>query len=628
LYRHGHDEAPRRGTPLQRRASILGAIAIAIFAVLGLRLWYLQVLSGEEYRQQANDNRVNEIRVQAPRGEILDRDGKVLVANRTELALQVQPDDLPKPSTPERRDLMKRLARITGDTPREMEQEIAEVRKVSRSSPVILDRGLGAGNVFFLRENQTSFPGVSVERVFARDYRQGTVGAHLFGNVGEVTAEQLRLPRYSSLEQGDQVGQSGIEYEYDRFLRGRPGANRFQVDAMGRPTDQLNSQPARAGSNLRLTVDADLQSLAEGTLSSFGLPGAFVAMNVKDGEILAMGSTPTFDPSIFTRPITERQYKALTSEETDAPLANRAIQGAYPTGSIFKVITALGALKTKLIEPGTIVNDDGEVKVGTQRFKNAGDAVNGPIDMSDALKVSSDVYFYKLGYDSNVQKGKGGMIQDTAASLGLGEPTGIDLPAESEGLVPTPAWRNRLFKQELTDRPWAVGDNINLSVGQGDLQADPLQMAIAYAAIGNGGTIVRPRLAERVEDPTGEVLEEFESTPKRTIDIPEEARSTIMTGLTRAAMEPEGTSYPVFGNFPFPVAGKTGTAERGIDRADQAWYAVLAPADDPEIVVVVTLERGGFGADSAAPVAARILEKYFGLPITPTARTGSAAISE
>ncbi|HET8976341.1 MAG TPA: penicillin-binding protein 2 [Solirubrobacterales bacterium] len=628
MYRHGHDEAPRRGTPLQRRASILGAIAIAVFAVLGLRLWYLQVLSGEDYRQQANDNRVNEIRVQAPRGEILDRDGKVLVANRTELALQVQPDDLPKPSTPERRDLMKRLARITGDTPREMEQEIAEVRKVSRSSPVILDRGLGAGNVFFLRENQTSFPGVSVERVFARDYKQGTVGAHLFGNVGEVTAEQLRLPRYSSLEQGDQVGQSGIEYEYDRFLRGRPGANRFQVDAMGRPTDQLNSQPARAGSNLRLTVDADLQSLAEGTLGSFGLPGAFVAMNANDGEILAMGSTPTFDPSIFTRPITERQYKALTSEETDAPLANRAIQGAYPTGSIFKVITALGALKTNLIEPGTIVNDDGEVKVGTQRFKNAGDAVNGPINMSDALKVSSDVYFYKLGYDSNVQKGKGGMIQDTAASLGLGEPTGIDLPAESEGLVPTPAWRNRLFKQELTDRPWAVGDNINLAVGQGDLQADPLQMAVAYAAIGNGGTIVRPRLAERVEDPTGEVLEEFESTPKRTVDIPEEARSTIMTGLTRAAMEPEGTSYPVFGNFPFPVAGKTGTAERGIDRADQAWYAVLAPADDPEIVVVVTLERGGFGADSAAPVAARILEKYFGLPITPTSRTGSAAISE
>jgi penicillin-binding protein 2 len=628
LYRHGHDEPLRRGTPLQRRASVLGAIAIAIFAVIFLRLWYLQVLSGEDYRQQANDNRVSETRVPAPRGEILDRDGKVLVANRTELALQAQPDEMPKLGTLERSDLVKRLARITGDTPQEIEREIAEVRAVSRSSPVILDRGLGAGKVFFLRENQSRFPGVTVERVFARDYKQGSVGAHLFGNVGEVTAEQLKLPRYSSLQQGDQVGQSGIEYEYDRFLRGKPGADRYQVNAMGRPTDQLVSEPARPGSNLRLTIDADMQAYGEGALGGFGLPGAFVAMNVDSGEVLALGSTPTFDPAIFTRPITKRQYKALTSEETDAPLANRAIQGAYPTGSIFKAITALGALKTNQIEANTIVNDDGEVRVGDQRFKNAGDAVNGPINMSDALKVSSDVYFYKLGYNSNVQKGKGGMIQDTAASLGLGEATGIDLPAETEGLIPTPAWRNRLFRQKLTDRPWSVGDSINLAVGQGDLQANPMQMAIAYAAIGNGGTIVRPRLAERVEDPTGEVLEEFESSPKRSVDIPEDARATILTGLQRAAMEPGGTSYPVFGNFPFPVAGKTGTAERGIDRADQAWYAALAPANDPEVVVVVTVERGGFGADTAAPVAARILEKHFKLPITPTASSGQAAIAE
>ena len=613
---------------MQRRASIIGAIAIAVFAVLGLRLWYLQVLSGEDYRQQANDNRVSEIRVQAPRGEILDRDGKVLVANRTELAVQVQPDEMPKLGTPERRDLVKRLAPITGDTPQEIEQEIAEVLEVSRSSPVILDRGLGAGKVFYLRENQASFPGVTVERVFARDYKQGDVGAHLFGNVGEVTAEQLRLPRYSSLEQGDQVGQSGIEYEYDRFLRGKPGASRFQVDAMGRPTDQLNSEPARAGSNLRLTIDADLQVTGETALGAFGLPGAFVAMDIRSGEVLAMGSAPSFDPSIFTRSITERQYKALISEDNDAPLANRAIQGAYPTGSIFKVITALGALKTGVITADDIVNDDGEVRVGDQRFKNAGDEVYGPINMSDALKVSSDVYFYKLGYDSNVQKGKGGMIQDTAAALGLGEATGIDLPAETEGLVPTPAWRNRLFRQKLTDRPWAVGDNINLAVGQGDLQADPLQMAVVYAAIGNGGTILRPRLAERVEDPTGEVLEEFESSPRRTLEIPEETRSTIMTGLTRAAMEPRGTSYPVFGNFPFPVAGKTGTAERGIDRADQAWYAALAPANDPQIVVVATVERGGFGVDSAAPVVARMIERHFELPFTPTAGTGNVATAE
>ncbi len=623
MYRHRPDEPPRTAA-LSRRASVLASIAIAIFAVIFLRLWYLQVLSGDDFREQANDNRVREVRVPAPRGNIIDRDGKVLVANRTDLALYVEPNDLPKAGSEQRRTLMRSLESVTGDTPQKMEREIAEVRAEAPTSPVVLERGLGAGKVFFLRENQDRFKGVTVERVFAREYRQGTLGAHLFGNVGEVTAEQLELPRYSGLEQTDTVGQSGIEYTYDRFLRGRPGASRFQVDALGRPTGQLGSKRAEPGDNVRLTIDSDLQAVGEGALGSFGLPGAFVAMDVDSGEVLGMGSAPTFDPEIFTRPITERQYKALVSRANDAPLANRATQGLYPTGSIFKIITAIGALKSKLISPSEIVVDGGQIKVDTLTFKNAGDNVYGPIDMSDALKVSSDVYFYKLGLAAPASKG-GGMIQDTAASLGLGEQTGIDLPAEGEGLIPTPAWRNRLFREKLTDRPWAGGDNINLAVGQGDLQADPLQMAVAYAALGNGGRIVRPHLGESIETVTGEVLEEIRPADKRTVDIPENVRSPIMEGLRRAAMEQGGTSYPVFGNFPVDIAGKTGTAERGLS-PDQSWYAALAPANDPEIVVVVTIERGGFGADSAAPVAARILEKHFGLPITPVSAASSAAV--
>jgi penicillin-binding protein 2 len=222
----------------------------------------------------------------------------------------------------------------------------------------------------------------------------------------------------------------------------------------------------------------------------------------------------------------------------------------------------------------------------------------------------------------NVNKGQGGPLQDWSRQLGIGEPTGIDLPSELRGLVPTPAWRNRLYRRDLTDRRWSAGDNVNLAVGQGDVQANPLQMAIAYAAIANGGTIVRPHLAQGVESVTGEPLQDIEPAPKRTVELPPDAQQTIMGGLTRAAMEQGGTSYPVFGNFPFDVAGKTGTAERGFTESglplpDQAWYVAVAPADDPEIVVAVTIERGGFGADSAAPVAARILEKYFKLPVTP-----------
>jgi penicillin-binding protein 2 len=626
MYLRTPDSEPEpRTTPLALRVSILTGLAIAIFSVLFLRLWYVQVLSGDKYRHEANDNRIREVRVQAPRGDILDRNGKVMVANRTELAVEVSPEDLPPPGADRSREL-HRLADVTGLDTKEIRKTLINGDRAAAGGPVILKKGIGVDKVYYLRENQDSFPGVTVERVFTRDYKQGTIAAHLFGNVGEVTAEQLKQARYAGLGPGDQVGQSGIEYEYDRFLRGKPGTDRVQVDALGRPTAQLRNKPAQAGDDVRLTIDTSLQAYAEGAMDSFGLPGAFVAMNAQNGEVLAMGSEPSFDPSIFTRPISQSQYRALTSRQTDAPLADRAIQGLYPTGSAFKPITATAALQDHLISPNTIYNDTGTLKLDTLTLHNAGRAINGPINMSDALKVSSDLYFYNLGLKAKASKGHG-QIQDWARNYGLGEKTGIDLPAEVDGLIPTPAWRNRLYREHLTDRPWTAGDNVNLAVGQGDLEADPLQMAVAYAALGNGGTVVTPHLGDDIESVTGKVLEEVRPAPRRHLDISPTTRDTIMTGLTRAATEPGGTSYPVFGHFPFPVGGKTGTAERP-NQPDQSWYIVLAPAQHPQIVVAVTLERGGFGADTAAPVAARILEHYFKLPITPTASTSTAKTQE
>jgi penicillin-binding protein 2 len=614
-------EPERRTSPLALRISILTALAIAVFSVLFLRLWYVQILSGDKYRNEANDNRIREIRIQAPRGDILDRNGKVLVANRTELAVQVSPPDLPAPG-PDRSRELHLLSTVTGMTMQDIRKELQSGSRAAPGGPIILKKGLGVDKVYYLRENQSSFPGVSVERVFSREYKQGTVAAHLFGNVGEVTAEQLKEPRYAGLRQGDLVGQSGIEYEYDRFLRGKPGTDRIQVDALGRPTEQLHGRPAQAGDDVRLTIDSSLQSYAEGALDSFGLPGAFVAMNVHDGSILAMGSAPSFDPSIFTHPITQSEYRSLTSQKTDAPLANRATQGLYPTGSTFKPITATAALQDHLISANTIFDDTGSLRLDANlTLHNAGKAVYGPLNMTDALKVSSDIYFYNLGLKAKASKGHG-QIQDWARQYGLGQKTGIDLPAEVDGLIPTPAWRNRLYAEHLTDRPWSVGDNVNLAVGQGDLETNPLQMAVAYAALGNGGTIVTPHLGDQVESVTGRVLEEIRPAPRRHIDISSATRDTIMTGLTRAAMEPGGTSYPVFGHFPFAVAGKTGTAQRP-NQPDQSWYIVLAPAKNPQIVVAVTLERGGFGVDTAAPVAARILEQYFHKQITPTAGTAT-----
>ena len=620
----GRSEAEQ--SRLAVRVAVFAGLAIVLFAVGILRLWQLEILNGDEYLQQANDNRIAEIRVQPPRGKVVDRNGKVLVSNRTRNELRVTPVELPSPG-PELKAELRSLSQLTGISYRDLKKRLKPEKADVPGGAVILSQDLGLEKVFYLRENRDRFPGVDVERVFVRDYPRGYLAAHLFGNVGEVTAEQLELPRYRGLRQGDLVGQSGIEYEYDRFLRGAPGATRIQVDSLGNTRGTLADKPATAGQNVRLTIDSDLQATGEAALGSFGLPGAFVAMDPRTGEILAMGSTPTFDPAIFTRPITESQYRQLTAKRNDAPLANRAIQGLYPPASTFKLITATAALEEGLVTPQTVVEDTGEVTVDTISFKNAGDKVYGPIDMVDALRVSSDVYFYKLGLEAR-SSGDGGQIQDWAKLYGLGETTGIDLPAETEGLVPNPKWRNQLFSEELTDRPWTDGDNVNLSVGQGDMQTNPLQMAVAYSALANGGTVVTPHLAQSIETVTGETIEEILPAAKRQIEFSPGTRETLLDGFEQALQKPTGTAYQVFGNWKIPVAGKTGTAERGTDVPDQSWFAAMAPAGNPEIVVVATVERGGFGADAAAPVVARILEAYFEIPQVPPAVGRSGAVSD
>jgi penicillin-binding protein 2 len=355
------------------------------------------------------------------------------------------------------------------------------------------------------------------------------------------------------------------------------------------------------GRQLRLTLDLNVQKTGQQALG--GAKGAFVVMDIKTGAVRALGSSPSFNPNVFSKQIRQKDYKRLTDPANGAPLSNRAMQGLYPTGSTFKLISSVAALQSGLITPGTVVNDPGSVRIGNVTFKNAGGAVNGAVALRKALQVSSDVYFYIVGRDD---EGKHN-IQKWAKRLGLGHKTGIDLPAESSGLVPNPKWRNKLFKDKLTDRPWSVGDNVNLAVGQGDLQADPLQLAVAYATVANGGRVITPHLAERTEDADGAAIQEFNVPARRRVDIKPENRAAILDGLHQAARSPGGTSYGVFANFPIEIAGKTGTAEKGAGRADQSWYAALAPYPNPRYVVVSTFEAGGFGADTAAPATCKIL---------------------
>ena len=607
------------------RIAIFGGVALVLFGILFFRLWFLQILNGDQYLAEANNNRTREFRVSAPRGNILDREGDTLVTNRVSLALQVNPQKLPEDEARKRQELTQ-LAELTHTTLPKLRRAMRKELKLAPGLPVTLRRDVGNYLVYYLEENKGRFPGVDVERVFVRRYPKETFAAHILGSVGEVNEEDLEEQRYKGLEAGDFIGQDGVEDTYDKFLRGTPGVTRIQVDAFGQPTagGRLVSQRPVPGDNLELTINGDVQSAGESALAYQGLRGAFVTMDVHTGEILGMASFPTYDPTVFTRPLSQSQVNALYRDDVNAPLTNRAIAGLYPSGSTFKVITAVAALENGVVTPEEVINDPGVLVVGEQTFSNAGEAANGDVSLVRALEVSSDVYFYELG----LRMWDKGFLQQWAHELGIGRDPHIDLPGATKGLLPTEQWRNKLAAEgELEGRPWSAGDNVQLATGQGDLQTNPLQLALAYAALGNGGTVVTPHVGMEVDDSRGRVLHEFDPGPQRHVHIDPTHRAEILEGLHDAAQNGGGTSFDVFGGFPIEVAGKTGTAQRP-PYADQSWYAVLAPYPDPKIVTVVTMEEGGFGVEAAAPAAKTILEAYFAKQLQGNGESEEEAGSE
>ena len=614
-----NERRPTLTPQLAFRVAVIGGVALVMFALIFFRLWYLQVLSGDKYEAQAKNNRVREIKVQAPRGEIVDRHGQALVANRNSLSIKVSPDKLPE-DLGQREEVYRRLAKLLNLKPRRLERRVERELKALPFAKPTVKQDVPQELVAYVLERASQFPGVEPEREFLREYPHGPVGAHLFGQVGEVTENQLKDQRYNGVRMGDRVGQAGIEAEYDRFLRGRNGAARLEVDALGSLTNTLRRQQPIQGKQLRLSLDLDVQRVAQQALAGGTGRGAFAVMDVNNGEVVALGSQPSFDPNIFSKPLSQKRLDALSSDDLGKPLFNRAIQGGYPTGSTFKLVTATAALESGHITPETVLNDPGSLTVGGVTFENAGKVAHGALALRQALTVSSDVFFYQLGQYMNE---KGMPLQKWGRQLGIGRRTGIDLPAEEPGRLPTPTWRDKWYKQGLTDRPWSVGDNINLSVGQGDLLANPLQMAVAYAAIANGGRVLRPRLGLRIEDASGQALQQLDAPTARRLKLSQVNRDAILEGLHGAANEPGGTSTPVFEGFPIPIAGKTGTAEH-VGKPDQSWYVALAPYPNPKYVVAVTDEAGGFGADTAAPMARRILAELLDVKETGLVQGGGA----
>jgi penicillin-binding protein 2 len=642
------DRRTQLSPQLAMRVAILGGVALGIFAIIFFRLWFLQVLSGDQYLAQASSNRVRDVTIQAPRGEMLDRNGRVLVENRNAVAVLVSPTLLPQDAAARDR-LLVRLSRVLRRSTRPercvlgrrtfrrmpLECTIDEQMAVTPYADVVVEPDASRAVYSYLAERAQQFPSVSIENAWLREYPYKTVGAHLFGTVGQIDADGLRDSNFRGVKGGSIVGKNGLEYTYDKYLRGTNGAQRIEVDAQGLPTRKLRQDEPVKGSNLQLSIDAKLQTVGQqalvtgiGQAHANGNPadgGAFVAMDPRSGEVLAMGSNPTFDPNDFTRPIPNRVFRAKYGEAANEPLFNRATQGGFAIGSTFKVVTAAAALSAGVTTPGTVYNDTGTWTSGAQRRRNAGGAVFGPVAMTQALAVSVDTYFYNLGALLNadpVSHPRGGALQQWARKFGFGEQSGIDLGGEMTGTVPDAAWRRGRWKVEqqcrrerrrancfIADgRPWTIGDNVSLAIGQGDFLASPLQLATAYAAIENNGTIVRPHIGMAVVDDAGRLQQRFPVKPIRHIDIPD--IDTIRQGLLDSTTQANGTSADVFAGFGRQVYGKTGTAQM-TGRPDQSWYVAYVPDARRPIVVAAVIENGGFGAQAAAPAVRQILSQWF-----------------
>ena len=682
---NGPDVYERQGF----RLYVVGIVAVCLVAALVARLWFLQVLESEALQTAASANILRVVYTEAPRGRIFDTNGRILVDNRVvqvvtidRLAFRAALDES------EQHDVLLQIAEIVSRSGRLTKVIHIEERLASREFgpfdkvPVAVD--INPDLLVYLGERPDLFPGVSVEERTVRSYPYGDLAAHLLGYVGPLTESEYRTlsaqidptdPNAKTYQPGDEIGKSGVERVFESELRGVPGVRVFEVnrlDEIVKVHHDKDLQPL-PGNDVHLTIDLDIQSLVERELRR-GLDeardqpppedpdvprfvasaGAAVAIDPRDGSVLAMASFPTFDPREFVNGISQRLFNDLTAAENYSPILNRAIQGLYAPGSTFKVVTTHAALTQGVIGDGPAALtgvDDFHRDTGTYRYpfcleESDTCVFESPyccergVDLRDAITVSSDTYFYKLGGEgffrrrSPLDEG----IQESARAFGLGSHTGIPLPHERAGVVPDREYYDYQFEQGVFLRSgaqWFAGDTINLAIGQGNLLVTPLQMANVYAVVASGGKVHQPNIATKITDRDGQVLDEFGPRLVRELEWSAELSGPLLDGLngvtaynlpSSASDEVllRGTAYEAFNlpgeggvDFPlngWPVAGKTGTAEK-LGKADFAWFAAFGPASwpergfrhTPEVVVALVLEEAGFGGDVAAPAAARIL---------------------
>jgi penicillin-binding protein 2 len=642
---------------IKLRLSIVGVLVLAMFGILVARLWFLQVLAGHEYAAAAQNNSVRLLSVEAPRGRILDRNGVVLVKNRTALAVGIRRDDLPK-SSRRLAALKQRLSSLLGMTVKDINRRLID-RRASPYSPVVIKQDVRPDVIFMIRERQEEFPGVEALALPVRTYPLGTTAAQLLGYVGETTPAELKTQKGYRL--GDAIGRTGIERTYERWLRGKPGLEKLEVDASGRVLRTLGDQAPTPGDDVVLSLDAHIQRTAERALvqgierarsqtfhatgAHFKAPaGAVVVLDAKTGGVVAMASYPTYDPSKFVGGVSDAYWSYLNDAKHHYPLLNRAIQSAYPPGSTFKPFLATAALATGAGSPGGRYPCVGAFRFGDRVFHNW-QPRNASISLAQSLIESCDTVYYNfaknwwLGEQSQLQAGRkpAETMQTWAKMFGLGTPTGVDLPEETAGQIPGRAQRRSSWETNKgfycaqyakshdalyrdlcqTGFLWRGGDAINMSIGQGDVDATPLQMAGAYAAVANGGAVLKPHLGLRVVSPRGKVLKRIGAVVRARVKAPPSAFRYVQAALSQV---PErGTAVFPYRSWPFsriPVAAKTGSAEF-IGKQPFSWFASYAPANDPQYVAVSVVEEAGFGSQVSGPVVRRIMDELFNLKPLP-----------
>ncbi|WNG49054.1 penicillin-binding protein 2 [Archangium minus] len=614
------------GRDLKRRFVWVGLAMVAGLVALAVQLYRLQITQGEEYAAKSVANFVKEVRLRADRGLIKDRRGTILVDSRPSFDAFVTPAFCTNCAE----EVLPRLGELLGwdeVSRKKVEDQVRLARRTAPFQPLPVRIDLTRDEYDRINARRDMLDGVEVVPVPHRNYRTGSVLSHVLGYMNEITTDELEKLKSEGAHYalGDYIGRRGLERYFESTLRGTDGVRKEVVNARGRIIEEFSDKlgkeavvSSRPGNNLMLSIDMRLQEEAERAFPAAA--GAVVAVDVKTGFIRAVVSRPGFDPNLLTGRITPAQMASLAKDPLQ-PMINRVSADHFSPGSTFKVITALAAYKSGHFRPDTVVNCSGSYRLGARSWRCHKDSGHGPVNGKTALQYSCDSWFYKvadtIGLDPIAEMGK---------ALGLGQPTGIGVLAEVPGIMPSSEYHNKLSPGGYTK-----GMALNSSMGQGDVNVTPLQLALVYAAIGNGGTLFKPQLVERIEGLDGEVVKSFEPQVVNKVDIPEAHRSAVMEGLIATAMVPGGTAYRAMvqaglKDLGVSVAGKTGTAQvvtigavrlkthqMDFFQRDHAWFAALAPAEDPEIAVVVLNEHGGHGGVDAAPTGMAVIRKYFEL---------------